>query len=45
LKWNDRHPLDFKRGDDSDTFDQKFYCYYRASVQVDEWRGNWASNF
>ena len=45
LKYNDRHGLDFTRGDDSDTFDQKYYAFYRASVQVDEWRGNWVSNF
>jgi hypothetical protein len=45
MKWNNRHALDFRRGDDSDTFDQKFYAFYRASVQVDEWRGNWGSNF
>jgi hypothetical protein len=45
LKWNNRHSLEFRRGDDSDTFDQKFYAFYRASVQVDEWRGNYGSNF
>ncbi len=45
LKYNDRHNLEFRRGDDSDTFDQKFYAFYRASVQVDEWRDNWGSNF
>ena len=45
LKYNDRHSLEFRRGDDSDTFDQKFYAFYRASAQVDEWRGNWGSNF
>lgn len=45
LTFNDRHNLEFRRGEDSDTFDQKFYAFYRASVQVDEWRGNWGSNF
>lgn len=45
LKYNDRHGLEFRRGEDSDTFDQKFYAFYRASAQVDEWRGNWGSNF
>ena len=45
LTFNERHNLEFRRGDDSDTFDQKFYAFYRASVQVDEWRGNWGSNF
>lgn len=45
LKWNNRHELDFRRGEDSDTFDDKFYAFYRASVQVDEWRGSWGSNF
>jgi len=45
LKYNDRHGLDFKKADDSDTFDQKYYAFYRGSAQVDEWRGNWMSNF
>jgi len=45
LKWNNRQELTFRRADDSETFDEKFYAYYRASVQVDEWRGNFGSNF
>lgn len=45
LVWNDRMGLDFARGKDADTFDQKHYGYYRASVMFSEWRGNWGSNF
>jgi len=44
LKWNNRQELQFESADDADTFDQKFYASYRASVQADEWRGNWGSN-
>ncbi len=45
LQWNDRESMDFDRAKDSDTFDSKFYGYYRASVQFSEWRNNWGSNF
>ena len=45
LQWNDRMSMEFKRADDADTFDQKHYGTYRASVMFSEWRGNWGSDF
>ena len=45
LAWNDRETMDFDRAKDADTFDMKFYGYYRASVMFSEWRNNWGSNF
>ena len=45
LQYNNRQEPRFESADDSDTFDQKFYASYRASVQCDEWRGNYGSNF
>ena len=44
LTWNDRKELNFSRANDSDTFDEKFYAHYRASVMFSEWRGAWGSN-
>ncbi|MBK25935.1 MAG: hypothetical protein CME70_18180 [Halobacteriovorax sp.] len=43
LAWNNRKSLTFSRAQDADTFDQKFYGAYRASVMFDEWRGSWGS--
>ncbi len=45
LQWNSREDMDFDRAKDADTFDMKFYGFYRASVQFSEWRNNWGSNF
>lgn len=45
LVWNDRETMDFDRARDDNTFDMKFYAYYRASVMFSEWRNNWGSNF
>jgi hypothetical protein len=44
LVYNDRRSLRYDRAKDADTFDQKFYGSYRASVMINEWRGNWGSN-
>ena len=44
LVFNNRRSLRYDRAKDSDTFDQKFYGSYRASVMINEWRGNWGSN-
>lgn len=44
LTWNNRKSLTFDRAKDSDSFDQKFYGHYRASVMFREWRGFWGSN-
>ena len=44
LTWNNRKSLTFDRAKDSDTFDQKFYGHYRASVQFGPWEGFWGSN-
>jgi hypothetical protein len=43
LQWNNRKETTFSRAQDADTFDQKFYGVYRASVMFSEWRGNWGS--
>lgn len=45
LVWNERQAPDFARAKDADTFDQKHYGWYRASVMFSEWRGNYGSNF
>ena len=45
LTWNDRASMDFDRAKDADTFDMKFFAFYRASVMFSEWRNNWGSNF
>lgn len=44
LTWNNRKEVTFDRAKDSDTFDQKFFSHYRASVMFREWRGSWGSN-
>jgi len=44
LRWNNRRSLRYDRATDSDTFDQKFYGSYRASVMINDWRGSWGSN-
>ena len=44
LTFNDRMDLDFSRAKDADTFDQKFYAVYRASVMFSEWRNSFGSN-
>lgn len=43
LRWNNRKALTFSRAQDPDTFDQKFYAAYRASVMWSQWHGNFAS--
>lgn len=43
LTWNTRKELTFSRAQDADTFDQKFYGAYRASVMWSKWRGSWGS--
>ena len=44
LKWYNRQSLTFDQAKDSDSFDRKFYGFYRASVAFHEWRGFWGSN-
>ena len=44
LTWNNRKSLTFDRAKDSDSLDQKFLAYYRASVMHREWRGFFGSN-
>ena len=43
--WNNRAALFFEQGRDAQTFDLLHIAAYRASVQVDDWRGAWGSNF
>ena len=43
IVWNSRKKLNFSRSQDSETFDQKFYGHYRASVMFSEWRGFFGS--
>ena len=45
LFWNDRVPVDFTSAGDAVTKDMQNFVTYRASVQFDEWRGNYGSNF
>ena len=42
--WNNRAPLFFEQGRDAQTFDLLHIAAYRASVQIDDWRGVWGSN-
>jgi hypothetical protein len=44
LTWNNRKSLTFDRAKDSDSFDQKYYAHYRASVMFRRWEGFWGSN-
>lgn len=45
LYWNDRMDVDFTSAGDAVTKDLQNFACYRASVQWDEWRGNYGSNF
>jgi len=45
LCWNDRMDLTFDNAKDADTYDQKYYGIYRASVMFSEWRNSFGSNF
>lgn len=45
LFWNDRMDVDFTSNGDAVTKDLQNFALYRASVQFDEWRGNYGSNF
>lgn len=44
LCWYDRKAVSFRRANDSDTFDMKFYGFYRATPAVNDWRGSLGSN-
>ena len=44
LTWNKRKDLTFDSAKDSDSFDQKYYAHYRASVMFRRWEGFWGSN-
>ena len=45
LFFNERMPVDFKSSGDAITMDLMNMAVYRASVQFDEWRNNFGSNF
>lgn len=45
LYWNNRAALFFEQGRDAQTLDLLHMAVYRASVQVDDWRGSFGSNF
>jgi len=45
LYWNDRMDVEFTSAGDAVTKDLQNFACYRASVQFDEWRGNYGSNF
>ena len=43
--WNDRMPVDFTSAGDAVTKDLQNFAMYRASVQFDDWKQSFASNF
>ena len=45
LFFNERMPVEFTSAGDAVTKDLQSFAVYRASVQFDEWKGNFASNF
>lgn len=45
LEVRERETLTFAEAKDSDTFDRKFYGYFRWKVLMNDWVGNFGSNF